>query len=343
MPAYLAIDSLCAMGTPAASSANGSTRAPDFFIVGSPKTGTTALYEMLVQHPQIYMPEVKEPLFLASDVSPRAAFANERREAPYPRTLESYLALFADATPEQRVGEASTFYLWSDTAAQRIADLQPRARIIAILREPASFLRSLHLMLLGWGVENESDLRQAISLADSRREGANLPPRSHRPQLLQYPDHVRYVDQLSRYDARFSADQMLVLIYEDFRRENDATVRKVLRFVGAADSAPIRMTTTNVTTSTVRSQRAKTLLDSIAKGRGPVTRSTRRTLKRILPAPVRGRSVRAFREHVVNAQAPPPDDELMLELRRRFKPEVLALSAYLDRDLMSLWGYDQVE
>jgi hypothetical protein len=334
------------MGTPAASSATGErqgARAPDFFIVGSPKTGTTSLYEMLVAHPQIYMPEVKEPLFLASDVRPAAAFAKERREAPYPRTLKSYLALFADATPEQRVGEASTFYLWSDTAAASIADLQPQARIIAILREPASFLRSLHLTLLGWGVENESDLRRAISLADSRREGANLPPRSHRPQLLQYPDHVRYVDQLSRYYARFPADQILVLIYEDFRRENEATVRQVLRFVGADDRAPIQRTTTNVTTSTVRSQSAKALLDSMTKGRGPITRSTRRTLKRIVPASVRGRSVRTFRDHVVKAQAPPPDEELMLELRRRFKPEVVALSAYLGRDLVSLWGYDRIE
>ena len=35
------------------------------------------------------------------------------------------------------------------------------------------------------------------------------------------------------------------------------------------------------------------------------------------------------------------DEGLMLELRRRFKPEVVAVSEYLGRDLVSLWGYDE--
>jgi hypothetical protein len=37
-----------------------------------------------------------------------------------------------------------------------------------------------------------------------------------------------------------------------------------------------------------------------------------------------------------------PDARLMLELRRRFKGEVVALSEYLDRDLVTLWGYDGI-
>ena len=38
-----------------------------------------------------------------------------------------------------------------------------------------------------------------------------------------------------------------------------------------------------------------------------------------------------------------PDDEFMMELRRRFKPEVVAASEYLQRDLVALWGYDQLD
>src|SRR5256885_14863107 len=125
-------------------------RVPDFFIVGHAKSGTTALYEMLRQHPQIYMPDHKEPWFFArSNPHPQTegersiAFTGRRME-----TLEDYLALFAAAKADQLLGEASTSYLWSTTAAKAIADVQPTARIIAILREPASFLRSLHLQLL---------------------------------------------------------------------------------------------------------------------------------------------------------------------------------------------------
>src|SRR5271157_4742395 len=136
-------------------------RMPDFFIVGHAKSGTTALYEMLRTHPQIYMPVLKEPWFFASDMRPRF---HPRRSGVPPQTLEEYLALFAEAGPDQRVGEASSSYLWSGTAAGAIAEIQPDARIIAILREPASFLRSLHLQLLQSHVETQKDFQRAIAL-----------------------------------------------------------------------------------------------------------------------------------------------------------------------------------
>jgi Sulfotransferase family len=320
-------------------------RLPEFFIVGSPKTGTTALYEMLRQHPQIYMPDLKEPHFLASEMKPLPEFADEPRERymHLPHTLEKYLALFEDAMPGDRVGEASAFYLWSPTAADRIAELQPEARIIAILREPASFLRSLHMLFLRWDVENEKDLRKAISLAPSRRNGKNLPPRSHRPQLLQYADHVRYVEQLGRFHAKLPPEQILVLIYDDFRRDNDATVRSVLRFLDVDEqSAPIEPLDTNVTTRTQRSYRARYFLMSL-RGRSTSARFARRTIRRLTTQRVRRGALDAFQRHVVSASAPPPDEAVMSELRQRFKPEVVALSEYLGRDLVRQWGYDEFD
>jgi len=259
-----------------------------------------------------------------------------------PHTLEKYLALFDDAAPDERVGEASAFYLWSPTAADRIAELQPQARIIAILREPVSFLRSLHLLFLRWGVESEKDLRKAISLDPSRRDGKNLPARSHRPQLLQYADHVRYVDQLRRFHARLPPEQILVLIYDDFRSDNDATVKQVLRFLDVDDQSPVEPLETNVTTRTQRSHRARYLLMSL-RGRGQVARSARRTIRRLTTRRVRRGALRAFQRHVVSASAPPADEAVMSELRQRFKPEVVALSEYLGRDLVRLWGYEQLD
>jgi hypothetical protein len=50
----------------------------------------------------------------------------------------------------------------------------------------------------------------------------------------------------------------------------------------------------------------------------------------------------ALRRRVISPDAPPPDEDVMMELRRRYKPEVVALSEYLDRDLVSLWGYDEI-
>lgn len=327
---------------PSAASDISRMRVPDFFIVGSPKTGTTSLHEMLRRHPQIYMPDLKEPRFLASDMRPHPKHAEGPRELGYPKTLADYLALFDDATPEQRVGEATPVYLWSHTAADSIADLQPDARIIAILREPASFLRSLHLAFLNGGNEAERDLRTAMSLEAARRRGKHIPRSSHRPQLLQYSDHVRYVEQLQRYHARFSPEQILVLIYDDFRRDNEATVRRVLRFLEVDDESPIDVMKANVTRHGIRSPRAKYLMLSISKGRGPIERSTKATVKALTTVRVRHAASRMIKRRLVRADAPPPDESFMIELRRRFKPEVVALSEYLDRDLVSLWGYTDI-
>src|ERR1700730_6426615 len=194
-------------------------RIPDFFIVGHHKSGTTALYEMLRRHPQIYMPDLKEPRFFASDLR---ALADRSPASRLPRTLDEYLALFAAARPDQRAGEASPSYLRSQTAAREIAEVQPAARCIAILREPASFVRSLHLQLVQEHVEQEKDLVRAVENEEIVRDG--------RP-VLRYSDHIHYVEQLQRFHAAFGREQVLVLIYDDFRRDNEATVRGVLRFL----------------------------------------------------------------------------------------------------------------
>ena len=102
-------------------------RLPDFFIVGQLKSGTTALFEMLRVHPQIYMPPRKEPRFFATEMYERDA----PRPGGTPKTLDEYRSWFADAEPQQRIGEASAVYLWSHAAASGIARVRPDARIVA--------------------------------------------------------------------------------------------------------------------------------------------------------------------------------------------------------------------
>ena len=316
-----------------------SGRVPDFFIIGHHKCGTTALYEMLKRHPQIFMSEIKEPRFFANDM--RSRFQPVRGHS-LPETLEDYLALFAGARPDQRVGEATPSYLFSHTAAARIAEVQPAARSIAILREPASFLRSLHMQLLRSHVETEKDLRDAIALEDERREGRHVPRRSHLPQLLDYSEHVRYVDQLRRYHAVFGPEQVLVLIYDDFRSDNAATIRTVLRFLEVDEQHRLEPIQVKQTARTMRSQRLDDLLYQISQGSSPISRAARATVKAFTPRGLRHDALRAARTRGVYADVPQPDDRVMAELRQRFKPEVAALSEYLGRDLVALWGYDEL-
>ncbi len=156
-----------------------------------------------------------------------------------------------------------------------------------------------------------------------------------------YSEHVRYVEQLSRYRAVFPAEQMLVLVYDDFREDNEATVRRVLRFLEVNDEGPIEVMEANPTVR-VRSPRLHELLRSLYLGRGPAAAVAKGAIKAITPTRMRRRAQSAVRHRALYAKPHPPDQEVMLALRRRFKSEVVELSAYLDRDLVSLWGYDEV-
>jgi len=322
---------------PGAQTSNSQPRRPDFFIVGQPKSGTTALYEMLRAHPQIYMPDGKEPWFLADELHERTP----PRPGGTPRTLPEYLSLFAAAQGGQRTGEASALYLWSRTAAARIAALSPEARIIAILREPASLLRSLHLQFVETYIETESDFRSAIALERVRREGRELPRHTYWPRALLYSDHVRYVEQLRRYEDLFTRERMLVLIYDDFRADNEASVRVVLRFLGVDDAVEIEPREANPSVQ-VRSDRMHELLRAVSVGRGPVSRTLKGSIKALTPAGLRRGALNATKRHVVFAEPTPLDEAYMVELRERFRDEVAALGEYLDRDLLGLWGYRDV-
>jgi hypothetical protein len=307
---------------------------PGFFLVGHSKSGTTALYEMLGEHPQIFLPEMKEPIFFAPEL-PRQA---HRYRAP--ETREEYLALFAGASTGQIVGEGSASYLRSPRAAERIAAARPDARIVAILREPASFLRSFHLQVVQAHYEDQRDLARALSLEGERRRGRFLPRRSLWPQELLYRDHVRYVEQLRRYHTAFGAEQVLVLIYDDFRADGEATVRRVLRFLGADENVRLAPREANPTLAT-RSQLADGALHALSHGEGRLGGAAKTAVTKVVPRRVRRGSLAAA-QRLVSHEAPEPDPRLMRSLRRRLQPEVVALSDYLGRDLVGEWGYDEL-
>jgi hypothetical protein len=311
-------------------------RRPDFFIVGHPKCGTTALFEMLSQHPQIFMPDIKETWFFVPELR-----SPTRRKSSRPETLEEYLTAFAAAGPEQRAGEATPAYLRSHTAARRIAEVCPDARIIAILREPAAFLRSLHLQFVQTHVETEKDFRKAIELEEDRRHGLHIPVRSPQPKGLLYSDIIRYAEQLRRFHDVFPPEQVLVLIYDDFRRDNEETVRTVLRFLGVDDKRPVEVKEANPTVR-VRSVRFYQAVQSISIGHGPGSRAVKAGIKRLTSRGMRHGALRLARQRLAYAEPGSPDEKFTLELRARFKDEVVAISEYLDRDLVTLWGYDDV-
>ena len=135
-----------------------------------------------------------------------------------------------------------------------------------------------------------------------------------------------------------------MLIYDDFRADNEGTVRRVRRFLGVDDDAADRADRDE--TDQVRALDAhRTSCGAWCARRSlnPERASPlARTLSTLMPRRVRrGALSRAYRS-VAYAQAKPPDVQFMRELRERCREEVVAAGEYLDRDLVALWGYDKL-
>jgi hypothetical protein len=117
---------------------------PNFLIVGAAKSGTTSLYNYLKQHPDIYMPKHKEPLFMTSEIYANLSEKDPRRhlnDEAKVYTYEDYLRLFADAKNEQMLGEASATYLYYyDVAIPKIKRYLGDPKIVIMLRDPVGGL-----------------------------------------------------------------------------------------------------------------------------------------------------------------------------------------------------------
>lgn len=200
---------------------------PNFFIVGAPKCGTTALYHYLREHPQVFLPVLKEPHFFAYDLyGPKATVTK----------LEDYLALFADCPTQCRaVGEASVLYLFSKTAMANIKEFDPEARIIVMLRNPVDVAYALHGQLLVSLRETEKDFIRAWGLQEQRRAGQAIPKTCDSPKLLQYRQVVSFGSQLQACFQIFPRQQVHIILLEDLAQDPSRIYREVLDFLGLDD------------------------------------------------------------------------------------------------------------
>ena len=193
---------------------------PNFFIVGAPKCGTTAMNDYLSQHPEVFVPDIKEVHFFGSDLHfTKGALRDEG----------AYRALFAGATQPRR-GEASVWYLYSRTAAAEIHAFSPDAKIIVMLRNPAEMLYSQHSQFLYNGNEDLTDFWEALAAEPERRAGRRVPVSAHLVDGLFYSETVKYAEQLGRYFDTFGRENVHVILYDDFRADLPGTYRETLRF-----------------------------------------------------------------------------------------------------------------
>lgn len=289
---------------------------PDFFIVGAPKAGTTALYSYLRQHPEIYMPQRKEMHFFGSDI----------QSTHFVRDLRQYLSAFSGASDHKRVGEASVWYLYSKRAASEIKSFSPSASILIMLRNPVDMLYSLHSQFLYNGSEDIEDFESALNAEEDRKKGLRIPPAVHFPECLYYRETVRYAEQVKRYFDAFGKENVHIIIYDDFKDNPSASYQQTLIFLGVSRHFKPDFTIVNPNKS-VRSKAVRSFLSNPQE-------HSQRFLKTLVPRFVRTNLWKTLKRLNTRYEPRTPmGTALRMRLQAEFAEEVDGLSNLIGRDV----------
>jgi len=211
---------------------------PDFFVVGAPKAGTTALHAALATHPKLFLSPVKEPKFFMCDGRPvggQAGPGDAHSSQEWVWRRDRYEALFADAPPDTRRGESTPFYLYDRSAHLRLARLVPEARLIVIVRDPVDRAYSNWTHLRSDGLEPIADFVEACAAEEGRVRRGWAPFWHYRRLGL-------YGEQLGDLLRLFPREQVHVLRYRELVDQPNASLDAICRFLdvetGRAHTVP---------------------------------------------------------------------------------------------------------
>jgi hypothetical protein len=195
---------------------------PDFLIIGAAKSGTSTLYNLLRFHPHV-----------------RAAAHREIHyfDQNFEKGVEWYRVHFRPGTNRGGrrtiTGESSPSYLAGKQVPQRVAEVVPEARLIALLRNPVDRAYSHYQMDVRVG-QMRLSFEQVIDEAEISRGKSR-----------RYLVRGIYVDQLKRWHQFFDREQLLVLKSEDFFSTTQDTLKRILNFLDLPKWEPDRVPVKN--------------------------------------------------------------------------------------------------
>lgn len=192
---------------------------PTFVIGGAQRSGTTTLYHLVDQHPEVYMakPVWPEPKFFV-------------RESITAADRDEYLAKwFSETGDAKAIGEKSTSYLETIGAAERMRRWFPHLKPIFILRNPIERAISNYRYSRKNGIETES-LDFAFENEKTRIESRQFPGVSGHPYA--YVRRGKFIEFLDQYLNAFERANLLILLNDDLDARPEDTCRSIYRFLG---------------------------------------------------------------------------------------------------------------
>jgi hypothetical protein len=214
---------------------------PNLFIVGAAKAGTTSIYDMINSSEEVFMSRIKELNMFSKDILV-SEFREEYRDKHsniiknikiksgkkhheiFGLTIEEYESFFCVPQDYKYYGEASTSYLYSSNAAERIKRYNASAKIIICLRDPIDRAYS-HFKMNCMTNDNrfESFSEALINDFSSENKGWG---KTHL-----YVELSLYFSQVKRYFEMFDSENILVINFDDLKTNKLRLVNELEKFM----------------------------------------------------------------------------------------------------------------
>jgi hypothetical protein len=285
---------------------------PNFLVIGAYKSGTTSLHYYLKQHPEIFIPEIKEPNYFA--------FVNSHHSINNPaykksiKSSEDYERLFEKSGLKKAIGEVSPEYLSNSSAVKAIHSHLPDVKLIAILRNPVERAYSDYLMYFHRGIDKESNFAAALSQQDERINRND--PTGY------YISTGFYGKQLAPYYEMFPKNQIKIFLFEDLVKSPQLLLQQLFSFLNVdPDYCPLDLLKHNPS-GIPKNALAKLMLEN--------QNYIKMLFNPILPSKIRT-VLQRYRENLFHKPAIPIDAKI--QLQKCYKSDIHQLENFINRDL----------
>ncbi len=196
-------------------------------IVGAMKAATTSLYSYLKQHPDIFMPEIKEPKFF-NNLAKDQSFKLEGKGLKKITTFQQYYSLFKNAKNQTAIGEASPSYLFDKECASLIHTHLPKVKIIIVLRQPIDRAYSHFLHAKRADKERISSFELAFTEKERREKKKRTPH--------YYKEKGYYTEQVKRYYELFPEENIKIILFEELTNSPTKVSQEIFQFLNIDSS-----------------------------------------------------------------------------------------------------------
>ena len=204
------------------------------FIIGQPRCGTTSIYSYLKSSKDVFLSSQKQLYHFEKD------YNNYRKKHNIPDRLiynyynyniENYHSNFKSHKNQKIILDITPSYLYSSVSAKEIYKYNPKAKFIAIFRNPIDYLYSIHNLLFLNKIEYIPDFMEAVNASKIRYKKHYRQTKDEMKEIANYYERIKYSKQINRYFELFKKENIKILFYEDFKENNQKFLSEICDFL----------------------------------------------------------------------------------------------------------------